>query len=199
MPWTGSSSPSHLTLYKLACCCCLIMGGYLLILPTLLPFSAVKNWNQNPVEDFTICLFHSLKKSRCREDGKSTCVTMRLFPNPSVNRQTEEGCTHFHFSALVEKKKKKDEDLLPLWNSFHAQVNKNIFVQHDANKQPLGPPAASRLVHETLFGPFYSGSAFRDVILVSFLSGLLLPPPTLHQGSRLRLNDELSQICFIYG
>lgn len=97
-----------------------------------------------------------------RSTLKVPCVTISLFPNPSVNRQPEEGCTHFHFSALAELLRKKHthkmisaaaELLFPLRivSTFHTrQPNKNIFVQYGVNRRnwpELFPRPASGIVH----------------------------------------------------
>lgn len=163
------------------------MGGYLLILPMIfLPFfppPAVKK-NKKKKERKTESNVPPSKKKEKKDKSrggfnyksfsviknqvhrrstlKVPCVTISLFPNPSVNRQPEEGCTHFHFSALAELLRKKHthkmisaatELLFPLRivSTFHTrQPNKNIFVQYGVNRRnwpQLFPRPASGIVH----------------------------------------------------
>lgn len=184
MPYAHHHPATH-TGWPICCHSVWIMGGYLLILPMIfLPFflpllqrkiKKERNWKQRPPlkkkkrkkdksrGGFNYKSFSVIKNQVHRRSTlKVPCVTISLFPNPSVNRQPEEGCTHFHFSALAELLRKKHthkmisaaaELLFPLRivSTFHTrQPNKNIFVQYGVNRRnwpQLFPRPASGIVH----------------------------------------------------
>jgi len=149
----------------------------------------------------------SLIKSKNEIHSQSPCVTMRLFPNPSASRQTQEGYTHFHFSALVEppeKKRKKRWDSLPLCCRFLLEICSPFFSRPSSWQKHLCPMRRKQTQFGSLLGPHqalsikYYTVRFTPILLFvtlsslpSSLSGFLLPLPTLHQDNRLRANNEL--------
>lgn len=162
MPYAHHHPATH-TGWPICCHSVSIMGGYLLILPMIfLPFflpllqrkiKKERNWKQRPPlkkkgkkdksrGGFNYKSFSVIKNQVHRRSTlKVPCVTISLFPNPSVNRQPEEGCTHFHFSALAELLRKNTHTrwylLLPsccfLYGSFPLFTHGNLTKTSSSN------------------------------------------------------------------